>query len=1112
MTSQSAYYSVLDVRRRQIVKRSLARILILSLLSLLLPVTSSSLALPFVPIQQSAQEAGNTEKDVRMLEQGKPIKRELTGGQEHSYRITLSADQFLKAAVEQGGIDAEVKLIGPDGERATDFDFESRMQGQEIVSWVAEKAGSYRLDVLAKYKNAGAGQYEIKVLELRPATENDRALHKARKLNTELASLFREGRYDEARPLVERMLEIRERVLGPEHIDVARALRYLALIHSFKSDYTRAELYWQRVLDIFEKTLGPEHPNVAKTLDNLATLNYERGDYEKAESLYSRALNILEKSLGPNHPNVAQTLNNFAYIYKNRGDLATTESFLQRALTIREKALEPDHPDVGYSLNNLATFYYERGDHLKAEPLYERALKIREKALGPEHPEVAMSLTNLAIIYNNKGDHAKAETLYGRALAILEKSLGPEHPRIAHPLNNLASIYYKKGDYERAEMLYRRALSAREKVLGPEHPNVAQALTLLANLYRRKGDYAKAEPLFQRAQAVNEKTLGPEHSQTAATLTFLAVLYAAKGDTAQAITFLSRANTVVERNFALNLAIGSERQKLAYLAGYSKQTDFTLSLHSQAAPDDPQALNLAFTTLLLRKGRGLDAVTDMIAIFRRHATPQDRELFDKLIDVRSQFAALKFKESNAADPNTNEERFKPLEEKIETLEGELSARSAGFRAQSQPVTLSAIQAALPAASTLVEFALYTPIEPRTDNDSPPRYLAYLLAPQGQPRWVDLGEAALIDRAVDAWRQALRGNRIDAKRLAREVDEMIMRPVRSSLQSGQSGPGEIRHLLIAPDGELNLIPFAALVDEQNRYLIERYNISYVTSGRDLLRLQDSPPNRNAPLVVADPLFGSVASATTQGAQRSGNSTARHRRESSSGQIVFRPLPGTKGEALAIKAVLPEASLLLQQEATEAALKRARAPRILHIATHGFFLSDQQAPTEEEGGALGNDPSLNSDLRLNKWAAYVEEPLLRSGLALSGANRNKDGDDDGVLTALEVAGLDLWGTKLVVLSACDTGVGEVKNGEGVQGLRRALVLAGSESQVMTLWPVTDQGAKKFMTEYYRALQRGEGRSEGLRQVQLRMLRSKQWRHPFYWAAFIQSGEWANLEGRR
>jgi CHAT domain-containing protein len=319
-------------------------------------------------------------------------------------------------------------------------------------------------------------------------------------------------------------------------------------------------------------------------------------------------------------------------------------------------------------------------------------------------------------------------------------------------------------------------------------------------------------------------------------------------------------------------------------------------------------------------------------------------------------------------------------------------------------------------------------------------------------------------------------------------------------------------LIAPDGSLNLIPFAALVDEENRYLIERCAISYLTSGRDLLRLQNPQPSRSAPLVLADPLFGRRESRAMRGARNSPPSGDQGATQSDPDNIFFLPLPGTKREALAIKAVLPEALLLMRQEATEAALKQAKAPRILHVATHGFFLSDQEDQRAKTGNLAGNDPMRVSKLRLGRWAAQVENPLLRSGLALAGANRRNDSDDDGLLTALEVAGLDLWGTKLVALSACDTGLGEIKNGEGVQGLRRALVLAGSESQIISLWAVPDERAKDMMIPYYNALRRGEGRSEALRQAQLRMLRSKDRRHPFYWAAFIQSGEWGNLNGRR
>jgi CHAT domain-containing protein len=336
---------------------------------------------------------------------------------------------------------------------------------------------------------------------------------------------------------------------------------------------------------------------------------------------------------------------------------------------------------------------------------------------------------------------------------------------------------------------------------------------------------------------------------------------------------------------------------------------------------------------------------------------------------------------------------------------------------------------------------------------------------------------------------------------------VMRPLRPLL-------GDTRRLLIAPDGSLNLIPFAALVDERNQYLIESYTISYLTSGRDLLRLQTSQRSESAPMVVANPAYGRAATSVARAGQNAAGfrSGGAGRRQSDPDQIYFQPLPSTRHEALAIKATLRKASMLLREKATESALKRARAPRILHIATHGFFLDDQAAPPAETRGFFDDDPLRASGLRFSKWAAMVENPLLRSGLALAGANQGRGGDDDGLLTALEVAGLDLWGTKLVTLSACDTGVGEVKNGEGVQGLRRALVLAGSESQVMSLWPVLDTTTRDLMVPYYKALRQGKGRSDGLRQAQLRMLRSEDCQHPFYWAAFIQSGEWANLNGRR
>jgi CHAT domain-containing protein len=500
-------------------------------------------------------------------------------------------------------------------------------------------------------------------------------------------------------------------------------------------------------------------------------------------------------------------------------------------------------------------------------------------------------------------------------------------------------------------------------------------------------------------------------------------------------------------------------------------------------------------------------MADTITILRHHADPQDQSLFDQLASARTQLATFTLRGPEGNQFAAYREKIKLIEEESDRLETALSARSAEFRAATQPVTPEAIQAAIPDGAVLVEFTVYQPYDAKTRKFGPTRYSAYVLAHEGEPRWVELGEAVTIDRNVTALRQALREpQRGDVKQLTRRLDEQVMRPVRALL-------GPTRRVLISPDGALNLIPFAALVDERNQYLVERYSISYLTSGRDLLRLQVPRQSKSEPLIVADPAFGAVAGAETQLAANIRRSPTRHQTRGplkKFSEAYFEPLPQTGREARDIKELLPQTTVLTKDQANETALKKVSAPSILHIATHGFFLQDEEASVEKTrslslfGGV--------SDLRGSNWAAKIENPLLRSGLALAGFNQHKSGDDDGALTALEASGLDLWGTKLVVLSACDTGVGEVKNGEGVYGLRRALVLAGSESQVMSLWKVSDYVTRLWMTEYYKGLKQGQGRGEALRQVQLKMLKGREYRHPFYWASFIQSGEWANLDGQR
>src|SRR6266498_2315988 len=1046
------------------------------------------------------------EKDVRPLELGKPIERELAGGQSHSYQITLTEGQYLRVVVEQRGVDVVVTLLSPDGKKLIEVDSPNGTQGPEPLQWIVEAAGTYWLEVRSLENNAKPGRYEAKIVELRTATGRDRDLAEADKLYNESIGLREKGQYGKAIPLAERALAIRQKTLGAEHPDTPTSLDNLAYLYYEKGDYAQAEPLYRRALAIREKTLGAEHPDTATVLNDLALLYCEKGDYAQAEPLYRRALAIRQKTLGAEHRGTAPVLNNLANLYRDKGDYAQAEPLLSRVLAISEETLGAEHPDTATVLNNLASLYRDKGDYAQAEPLLSRVLAISEETLGAEHPDTATVLNNLALLYYQKGDYAQAELLYRRALAIREKTLGAEHPLTAGSLNSLASLYYAKGDYAQAEPLYRRALAIRQNTLGAEHSLTANSLNSLALLYYDKGDYAQAEPLYRRALAISEKTLGAEHPLTATLLNNQARLHEATGDISRAVALRLRAQAIEERNISVNLATGSERQKLAYLTTLAGSADYSVHLHARSAPDNSTARDLSLTAILQRKGRALDAMSDSIEALRRAASPQDRALFDRLKDIRSQQARLVFGGLQRTTPAEYQNQIRNLAEQAEKLEDEISRRSDKFRAEYQPVTLAATQSAIPARAALIEFYSYHPFNAKSARSAEafgqPRYVAYVLRQQGEAQWVDLGEAAPIDLAVTALRQALGSpNRADVRQLARALDEKVMRPVRKLV-------GDKRTLLLSPDGALNLIPFGALVDEQKRYLIESYSFTYLTSGRDLLRLHAHTPSQQGPVVVANPLFdlGNSAIANSQMADQRTES----RRSIDFNRQSFDPLPGTAAEAKALGVILPEAKILTGAQATEAAIKQLRGPLILHVATHGFFLADRKSATPDRSG-LGLEEGA-AGLKLTQ-DAFTENPLLRAGLILAGINQSQSGPgEDGVLTALELAELNLWETKLVTLSACDTGLGEVKNGDGVYGLRRALALAGSESQVMSLWQVADKATRELMVGYYTGLQRGEGRSEALRNVQLQMLRGGERRHPYYWAGFIQSGEWANLEGKR
>jgi len=975
------------------------------------------------------------------LERDMAIERRLDRGEEHRYSVTLKAGDCARVRVEQRGIAVVVRVYGGDGRLVADIQDDIRPIGVEEAELVADTAGSYDIAIAAASGVVAPGAYAIRIAAIEPAGEADRALRDARRLRTRATRLEEDGQFAAARTLLEQALAITDATRGPADVQTASVLAELGGVYQNLPDDPKSEASFQRAVTIMDATLTPDHPMAAWVRARLALLYEKMGQRAKAEALLRPALGALERSLGTDNRWYASALMTQAAIRHDGGEFAAEEAILRRAMAILEAIGESDGRNYATLLNNLGEIDRQRGDFSGAEQWFLRSLDAGTKAFGGDNYFIGVVLQSLGMVARERKDYATADAYYARVLSLRERVVGPNHPDVAQVLNNMATVARARGDLARSLELHLRALSIWEHAAGP----------------------------FQDATLVSVGNI--------------ARTYAAAGDVSNAVAYQRRADAILEKQLALNLAIGSERQKLLFVNAVRERTDRTISLHLREAPDNADAATLAALVLLQRKGRVQDAMSDTLAAVRRTSDPRNQELLEQLKTTTTELARLAL---NAANPTLADQRrlaMQSLEIRKEKFEAELAERSAEFRADSRAVTLDAVQAAIPDGAALLELAVFRPFDPRAERNAeaygPPHYAAYVIRNQLVPRGFDLGPAAAIDEAVDALRAALRDpRRGDVKARARTLDSLVMAPVRAAF-------GGLARLLISPDGALNLVPFEALVDEQDRYLIERHAISYLTSGRDLLRMLVARASRSSAAIFADPIFGEPAPAAAAPVPVPVRATTAARRSVTTGpersSVYFAPLAATAEEALAIKGLFPDATLFTGERAQKAFLQRVQAPRILHIASHGFFLQD--------------------------GSATAENPLLRSGLALAGANLQHD-TEDGILTALEASALDLWGTHLVTLSACDTGIGEVRNGEGVYGLRRAFVLAGTETLVMSLWPVSDVIARETMVAYYTGLRAGLGRGDALRQSKIAMLKRPARQHPFYWASFIQSGEWTPL----
>lgn len=854
---------------------------------------------------------------------------------------------------------------------------------------------------------------------------------------------------------------------------------------------------YRKALDISEKKY-PFEFSTALCLDHLGTAHLNRGEYEEAARHLRRAVQVLEvalKNIREAEPESvpaafargvaalrAKAVHGLAVAYDYLADYARAEPLYEQALAEREKIYGPDHTEVAESLNFLGNIYLVKADYARAAQTFRRALAINEKNYRREDPRVTTMMSNLAYAYASLGESAKTEELLKEAIARAETWPNPDSLQMAYYLNNLGDFYGVK-EPARARPLLERSLAIREKLLGPEDPLVASTINNLAMLDWRAGELKRAEAGFRRAVDIQQKALGPSHPDVAHALSNLAMLHLAMGETQRGIGLLAEGSRYSEHNLLAKMTTGSEEQKRTFMASIEEGTSAMVTLSLRVAPGDEQAARLALSTVLWRKGRVLDVLSGQVAAVLGVADAESVEAHARLTAARSRLSNLStlMLKGLGGDEAQQRATAETVKSEIQSLEKVISERAAALGAGSGSVTTETVQAAIPEGAALVEIIQFRPAPIGAANGrewEPPRYAALVLRRAGAPASIDLGEAAKIDADVERLRRAL-GSPVsrNVRALARVVDEEVMRPVRKLL-------GDVKHVLVSPDGSLNLVPFAALVDERDRYLIETYTFTFLPSGRDLLRQSRRTSEAQGPVVVANPLFDTQPSEASKPSAGTGSRAANL-------LAKFTPLAATADEAREVSGILRGARTLTGAQATEAAVKRVKSPSVLHIATHGFFSK-----------AAGTVQTLG--------ARTFENPLLRSGLALAGANRLDGGEgEDGILMALEAAALDLRGTRLVVLSACETGVGEVASGEGVYGLRRALALAGAESQLISLWKVDDEATRELMGGFYRKLTAGVGRSESLRQAQLKLLGGGEYSHPHLWAGFIMSGRWESLK---
>jgi CHAT domain-containing protein/Tfp pilus assembly protein PilF len=981
-----------------------------------------------------------------------------------------------------------------------------------------------------------AQRYWVEQAEAARSRHDDRC--EVRALFEQFRGLRIDGQFDAARQAIDAAIDEAKGRLGERDPLYAWCLDGRGRMLREQGEDEAALPLLERTLQIIEAHYGPDHLMTAQAARDLAGLlgNMER--WEEEQALLHRTLSIVEARLPPDDQEIAFALNDLAVHELDTGDLAEARRLMEQATSITEAQHPQDAEDLAAGLSNLGFTARRLGDYDAARRDYERALALLAPIADATRRAVARTTGNLASVSLEQGDVPQARRLYEEALRLTEGLYGPDHLTTAVRRLPVARLDAWDRNFDAARAAATGALAVIEKRGGPDKPETANALARLAQIERDSGAPDRALPLLDRATAILEARLGPSHPDLASLQRSRAAVLLDLGRPAESLAAAALAEEIGREHLRLMARALPESQGLRYAATRPRGLDLALRIAATtasgvtgagpggAAPrpestgsEPGAAVPVRRSWDLLMRSRAI--VLDELARRRQSlatGTPETQRLRDDLARAGARLARLLVRAAESDAPADIARRLDDARHARDRAEQALLAVSGRDRAGSAAAGagFEEIVRALAPAQALVAYvrvnmkAGLPHVAGTSSYEAPPEmeYLAFVQPGPGRaPALVRLGSAGVIERAIGRWREAilarpqgLRSAPADRERESRaagaSLRALVWDPAAAALDPGTGT------VFVVPDGALHLVGFAALPSSGNQYLVETAPLlTMLSSERDLLAGAGEERGLARALVVGGPDFESGVT-PGRGGPVAGCRGALAR--------PFPALPAARGEAADVASILKrggraQVDTLTGSGASEQAFKRlAPGARWLHLATHGFAAEDS---CSAKGTA---EPDAIADAGVHGAA----NPLALAGLALAGANRRagdgaglRDAAEDGILTAEEIASLDLTSARRVVLSACDTGLGAISEGEGLLGLQRAFLIAGARELVLSLWRVPDDSTREWMSLVYGELARHPSASAALRNAARTWLREERRAggatDPLVWGAFVASG---------